>query len=155
MNERNYQDADGKTCSLDSLCRKEPAWAANRIRVMTDQLQQARHAIAFAQKELADYRLRIARALGMYYSAEGHAEAPCSHDEAVNAIECMKRDAANFFEEYRLPKQLDEWHEDDGAALWWKFPVTEPPYCGTPLDDDFPDYVTHWTRITPPEEVTA
>ena len=44
-----------------------------------------------------------------------------------------------------------EWHEDDGPVLWWRFPVTEPPYVGTPLDDDFPDeYVTHWTRIVVP-----
>ncbi len=23
----------------------------------------------------------------------------------------------------------------------------EPPYAGTPLADDFPDYVTHWTPM--------
>jgi hypothetical protein len=47
---------------------------------------------------------------------------------------------------------ISEWHEDDGPACWWKFPVVEPPYCGTPLDDDFPDYVTHWTIIEIPED---
>lgn len=45
---------------------------------------------------------------------------------------------------------IDSWHEDDGPALWWGFPVAEPPYCGTPLDDDFPDYLTHWTRLPEP-----
>jgi hypothetical protein len=45
----------------------------------------------------------------------------------------------------------DDWHEDDGAVLWWQFPVTEPPYAGTPLDDDFPEYMTHWTPIVVPE----
>lgn len=44
----------------------------------------------------------------------------------------------------------DDWHEDDGDVLWWAFPVREPPYVGTPLDDDFPAYVTHWTRLGPP-----
>lgn len=45
---------------------------------------------------------------------------------------------------------LEDWEESDGEALWWKFPVVEPPYVGSPLDDDFPDYVTHWTRIVVP-----
>jgi hypothetical protein len=123
------------------------------IRHLGDQLQQARHAIAFAQKELADYRLRVARALGMYYGADGHADHPCSDDEAVSEIEGLKRDAAESFEAHCLPSERDEWNEEDGNVLWWVFPICEPPYCGTPLDDDFPDYVTHWTRIVEPVEV--
>lgn len=63
---------------------------------------------------------------------------------------------------------LSEWHEDIGNVLWWKFPIDEPPYVGTPLDfgekipvaggvgfefvGGFPDYVTHWTPIELPEE---
>lgn len=61
-------------------------------------------------------------------------------------------------------KQLDEptkviahlaekWHEDIGPVLWWDFPVEEPPYCGTPLDDDFPKYKTHFTELHIPDEV--
>lgn len=49
-----------------------------------------------------------------------------------------------------LPQGLDAWHEEDGPVLWWRFPVKEPPYVGSPLDDDFPGYVTHWTRIRVP-----
>jgi hypothetical protein len=37
-------------------------------------------------------------------------------------------------------------------ALWWRFPIAEPPYSGTPLDDDFPDYVTHWTMSVVPSD---
>lgn len=47
-------------------------------------------------------------------------------------------------------RPLDEWCHDDGDVLWWRFPVSEPPYVGTPGDDDFPSYVTHWTRIVVP-----
>lgn len=44
-----------------------------------------------------------------------------------------------------------EWGEDDGPVLWWRWPVREPPYAGTPLDDDWvPDYYTHWTPIIVP-----
>ncbi len=54
----------------------------------------------------------------------------------------------------RTARAIDEWHEVDGAVLWWRFPINEPPYAGTPLDDSFPDYVTHWTRIPIPAQTS-
>lgn len=36
------------------------------------------------------------------------------------------------------PKPFAAWHEDDQDVLWWKLPVMEPPYCGTPLDSSWP-----------------
>jgi hypothetical protein len=48
-----------------------------------------------------------------------------------------------------------EWNEDCGDALWWAFPVVEPPYVGSPLDDDFPLHVTHWTPIDVPVQGKA
>ena len=47
-------------------------------------------------------------------------------------------------------RPLSEWREDDGPVLWWAFPVNEPPYCGTPIDTEWPCYHTHWTRIEVP-----
>lgn len=32
------------------------------------------------------------------------------------------------------PRPLAEWHEDMGDVLWWKFPISEAPYVGSPLD---------------------
>ncbi|WP_128739136.1 hypothetical protein [Desulfocucumis palustris] len=52
-----------------------------------------------------------------------------------------------------VPRPLDEWDEDMGDCLWWTFPIEEPPYCGSPLDCDFPDHVTHFTRLLLPLEV--
>ena len=59
------------------------------------------------------------------------------------------------------PRPLAEWHEDIGPVLWWRFPIEEPPYVGTPLDDDFPaigtatggweHHATHWTKLLIPE----
>lgn len=44
-----------------------------------------------------------------------------------------------------------EWHEDDGIVIWWKLPINEPPYVGTPLDSDFEEgYYTHFTRLVEP-----
>ncbi len=47
-------------------------------------------------------------------------------------------------------RPLAEWHDDCGPALWWKFPVEEPPYAGTPGDSGWPGYHTHWTPILLP-----
>lgn len=50
------------------------------------------------------------------------------------------------------PNPLADYHEDLGPVLWWKFPIDEPPYSGTPLDSDWPGYHTHWTPIVCPKE---
>ena len=49
------------------------------------------------------------------------------------------------------PRPLEEWHEDYGDVLWWKFPIEEPPYVGSPLDEKWPAYHTHWTPIVLPQ----
>lgn len=35
-------------------------------------------------------------------------------------------------------RPITEYHEDEGAVLWWLFPISEPPYCGTPGDSGWP-----------------
>lgn len=47
----------------------------------------------------------------------------------------------------------EHWDEDMGDVLWWDFPVEEPPYCGTPLDEYFPKYKTHFSMIDMPNEI--
>ena len=64
---------------------------------------------------------------------------------------------------------LEAWNEDYGDVLWWKFPVNEAPYVGSPLDlgytvevtvatvyggnkfttmvGGWPGYHTHWTPL--------
>jgi hypothetical protein len=49
-------------------------------------------------------------------------------------------------------RPIDEWHEDEGTVLWWTFPVEEPPYCGTPLCDNWDLRYTHWTPFIVPEQ---
>ncbi len=51
----------------------------------------------------------------------------------------------------KTPRPISEWHEDIGAVLWWRFPVEEPPYAGSPLDSDWPGYHTHFTQIIAPD----
>ena len=54
-----------------------------------------------------------------------------------------------------VAKTLEEWGEDYGDVLWWTFPIEEPPYVGSPLDERWPGYHTHWTPVlvpAPPKE---
>lgn len=48
-----------------------------------------------------------------------------------------------------LARARAEWHEDDGPVMWWAWCghewAGEPAWCGTPLDDSWPGYHTHWT----------
>ena len=39
----------------------------------------------------------------------------------------------------------EEYHEDMGPVTWWRLPVDEPPWVGTPNDSDWPGYHTHFT----------
>lgn len=41
------------------------------------------------------------------------------------------RERVKVLEEAR---PFSEWSEDHGDVLWWKLPIMESPYCGSPLD---------------------
>lgn len=49
----------------------------------------------------------------------------------------------------------EEWHEDFGPVLWWKFPIEEAPWCGCGqgIDLDWPGYHTHWTPLPDPKRI--
>ncbi len=36
-----------------------------------------------------------------------------------------------------VARRFSEWSEECGDVLWWRFPVQEPPYLGSPLDLGF------------------
>lgn len=55
----------------------------------------------------------------------------------------------------RVAQALDDWHEGIGCVLWWRFPIDEPPYVGSPICDDWPGYHTHWTPIICPDAPAA
>jgi hypothetical protein len=44
----------------------------------------------------------------------------------------------------------EQYHEDDGPVLWWRFPVVEPPYSGFPCGPGWRlNYYTHFTPLPP------
>lgn len=78
---------------------------------------------------------------------------PAMYAEIDRALSEYADDAlADELKAYHQPQSLGKWHEDDGPVLWWKFPIVEPPYVGTPLDEDWPGYHTHWTECPEPEQ---
>jgi len=70
---------------------------------------------AFRQDDARD----IARAIIARYGAPPVA-APVEPAKPTQSIQVVAR-------------PLSEWHEDMGDVLWWKFPVEEAPWVGTPL----------------------
>lgn len=67
-----------------------------------------------------------------------------------DALEAAQREPGQ--EDHDAVRTLAEWHEDDGPVVWWRFLVDEPAWIGTPLDDDWPGYHTHWTPHPKPPE---
>ena len=72
-----------------------------------------------------------------------------AYNIAINTLEQIDEPQAEKVE----ARLAEHWHEDIGPVLWWNFPVEEPPYCGTPLDEHFPKYKTHFTTIDMPNEI--
>ena len=80
------------------------------------------------------------------------------YEEPYCSIECKTgkdyEELLRLLEKGKMVEKLDsieEWNEDDGDCLWWSFPVVEAPYCGSPLDCNFPKDVTHFTKIVVPQ----
>ncbi|QHZ52180.1 hypothetical protein [Paenibacillus larvae] len=68
---------------------------------------------------------------------------------SVNNVEALRQASALLNPK---PIPYKEWHEGHGDVLWWVFPIVEPPYSGSPIDEDWPGYHTHWTPFICPEE---
>ena len=82
-----------------------------------------------------------------------HAATACQFGDAK-----ILSDAATLLQQQAAPAPVvvpvaipgEQWHEDDGACLWWRFPIVEPPWAGDPRGDDWPGCHTHFTRIVCP-----
>jgi hypothetical protein len=65
--------------------------------------------------------------------------------DAVNELQEADTTLLNL----RRARPRDEWEWENGDVLWWRFPVVEPPFVGHMGNENFPDYVTHWTPLPP------
>lgn len=88
---------------------------------------------------------QVALAVGLHEKEAGGQE-----ENATFIANAPADIAALIAEVARLRKlhPIDTYHEDIGNVLWWRVPIQEPPYCGSPLEEDFPgDYYTHWSKL--------
>jgi hypothetical protein len=80
----------------------------------------------------------------------------CSRLHVENADVMVERDRLHA-EVERLRAELarlttlrpaSEWRDDDGDVLWWRLPVEEPPYVGSPMEYGWrDDYYTHFSPL--------
>lgn len=72
-------------------------------------------------------------------------------------------DGPALFDSARL-RPLDEYDDDMGPVIWWRLPIVEPPWVGTPNDtewkmgwpssiDDSIPYYTHFTLLLTPGQL--
>lgn len=101
----------------------------------------------------------LRRLLANYYDADSSSDPWVEAHDALQDFMFDNVDAllaeVEAGRKLREARPRAEWHEDDGAVLWWDLPVDEPPYCGTPNDEDFPEYKTHWTPLVLPDDAAV
>jgi hypothetical protein len=97
-------------------------------------------------RDLAKANAQVAlrcHALGNVFRAKINEGTVAAFETAAEQLEALP-------DPQPLARPIDEWTEEDGEVLWWSFPIDEPPYIGSPLYTDWPDYHTHWTPIPIP-----
>ena len=72
----------------------------------------------------------------------------------INALKVLV-EVADEYINYNTLAPIEQWCEDYGNCLFWRLPINEPPYCGTPLDvawseNNLGEYYTHFTILTEP-----
>lgn len=100
--DKRYTDSSGNECSLDTMCRREPEWAAHRMRWMIDRIAELdaevaelRASQAQVRKLVTEYSHHISPAIRETLSAKVSAVAPRSSlpDGAICTVcGCEKRD---------------------------------------------------------------
>lgn len=132
--------------SIVAYLRQKAAHSVVNGRVLlnlADDLEDFEHT-TFVEKLIAERdEARACAAL----EAQHHAHLRKERDEARAALA-----------RYLSVRTLAAWHEDHGDVLWWMLPVCEPPYCGTPLDDDWPfedDERPVWTEFVIPASIDS
>jgi hypothetical protein len=69
--------------------------------------------------------------------------------ELADVIEAAISESTTL-DEMTVVRPQAAWAASHGPVLWWKLPVTEAPYLGTPRDAGWPGDHTHWTPLPTP-----
>ena len=102
--------------------------------------------MAYSKKEIRRLRRVIASTFFFLAKAGGGIY---TKDELADVIDGAIAESLAL-DEMTIVRPQAAWLGSDGPVLWWKLPVTEPPYLGTPRDDGWPGDHTHWTPLPTP-----
>ena len=106
----NYHDSEGRKVSLDILCVREPAWAANRIRaglVEIEKLGRAMHDSARIVNEVITERDALKAEMGRLATHCRIADATLSADNGI-----IKKHKVEVERLIRLVERLDDGSND-------------------------------------------
>jgi hypothetical protein len=67
-----------------------------------------------------------------------------------SGLEPLLSHAADLVANVITPRLAADWSEEFGAVLWWRAPIGDPAYCGSPLDTNWPGGFSHWTPMLVP-----
>lgn len=81
MTDEIYTDADGNVCTLDELCRREPAWAAYMIRLWRSQCHERASAESAAIARI-DAALKVL--------ADAGCSCECLHERSECWLDCER-----------------------------------------------------------------
>lgn len=126
-------------------------WAEVEIAGAEGKIDGRNDLIEALQADFLGYRLRIARALGMTYQADGHAEQPCSDDEADGSILDLNDRIAQLEEELaRLKTELATARAAMGPLGTPPLPPVDPE-----ADANLREYLTQLQACETFEPLTA
>lgn len=77
-------------------------------------------------------------------------------DHLAAAIPAAIDKAMKDIDKSRQPKHFSDYHEDFGFVIWWRAPICEPPWVGSPNCDNWPfDFEEEgslwWTQLVTPD----
>ena len=113
-----------------------------------DIINDGRGTSALAHYDVRIYRGRTIAALNRRaVHATGKVKDHPRQSQHVWALVAKALAAARPKDLRQVARPEAEWHDDHRNVVWWKFPVDEPPFVGSPLGSDWPGYHTHWTPL--------
>lgn len=79
---------------------------------------------------------------------------PMHNDEYKDEVLIYKIPLYEYPHEASILHPVSDYHEDDGAVLWWSVPICEPPVVHHGLDIGFdPSEYTHYSKFITPTEI--
>lgn len=79
--------------------------------------------------------------------AGNHDEYHCPFEADLAREKERNRALDEILKMWTIARPLSEYHEDMGCALWFKYPIDEPPYVGDPNCCNWPGYHTYFIQL--------